>query len=109
MELGILNRLKIMAQGPLRFSTIGKPILRTFEFFEIFRFFDLPYGQGQGHGQGHGQGQGQGQGRSDGRTDGAILFSEMRNPVTHAALECMHSLSVLDREVSRPHVTYRTH
>ena len=38
----------MMAQGPLRFSTIGKPILRTFDFFKIFRFFDLPYGQGHG-------------------------------------------------------------
>ena len=26
--------------SPLRFSTIGKPILRTFEILKIFRFFD---------------------------------------------------------------------
>ena len=26
--------------SPLRFSTIGKPILRTFEILNIFRFFD---------------------------------------------------------------------
>ena len=26
--------------SPLRFSAIGKPILRTFEFLKIFRFFD---------------------------------------------------------------------
>ena len=45
-----------MAQGPLRFSTIGKPILRTLEILKIFGFFDLPYGQGQGQGHGHGQG-----------------------------------------------------
>ena len=30
----------MMAQGPLRFSTIGKPILRTFEILKISRFFD---------------------------------------------------------------------
>ena len=28
----------MMAQGPLRFSTIGKPILKTFEILNIFRF-----------------------------------------------------------------------
>ena len=26
--------------SPLRFSTIGKPILRTFEILKVFRFFD---------------------------------------------------------------------
>ena len=26
--------------SPLRFSSIGKPILRTFEILKIFRFFD---------------------------------------------------------------------
>ena len=58
----------MMAQGPLRFSTIGKPILRTFETLNIFRFFNLPYGQGhgQGHSQGHGQGHGQGKGHGKG-------------------------------------------
>ena len=40
----------MMAQGPLTFSIIGKPILRTFEILTIFRFFDLPDGQGPGPG-----------------------------------------------------------
>ena len=64
----------MMAQGPLRFSTIGKPFLRTFEILTIFRFFDLPYGQGQGHGHGHGQGQ------TDGRTDGAFYLAKCAAP-----------------------------
>ena len=37
---GILDRLKMLPLSPLRFSTIGKPILRTFEILKIFRFFD---------------------------------------------------------------------
>ena len=28
---GLLNRLKMLPQSPLRFSTIGKPMLRTFK------------------------------------------------------------------------------
>ena len=37
---GFLDRLKMLPLSPLRFSTIGKPILRTFEILKIFRFFD---------------------------------------------------------------------
>ena len=37
---GILDRLKMLPLSPLRFSTIGKPILRTFEILTIFIFFD---------------------------------------------------------------------
>ena len=37
-----MNRVNIMAQGPLRFSTVGKLVLRTFDILNILRFFDLP-------------------------------------------------------------------
>ena len=40
MSWGVLDRPKMLPLSPLRFSTIGKPILRTFEIFKIFRFFD---------------------------------------------------------------------
>ena len=34
----ILDRLKMLPLSPLRFSTIGKPILRTFEISKISDF-----------------------------------------------------------------------
>ena len=40
----------MMEQGALRFSTIGKPLLRTFDFLICFRLPDLPHGQGHGQG-----------------------------------------------------------
>ena len=40
MSWGTLDRLKMLPLSPLRFSTIGKPILRTFEILKIPRFFD---------------------------------------------------------------------
>ena len=40
LNWGLLNRLKMLPLSPLRFSTIGKTILRTFKILKIFRFFD---------------------------------------------------------------------
>ena len=37
LRYGALNNLKLLSWSQLRFSTIGKPILRT---FQIFTFFD---------------------------------------------------------------------
>ena len=89
----------MMAQGPLRFSTIGKPILRTFEILKIFRFFDnSSRTRAKARAKATARAMARATARArrtrakdrararDGRTDGrtagrSYLFSEMRSPV----------------------------
>ena len=84
----------MMAQGPLRFSTIGKPILRTFEILNIFRFFDnSSRTRAKARAKATARATAMARARRtrarakdrararDGRTAGrSYLFSEMRNP-----------------------------
>ena len=76
--------------SPLRFSTIGKPILRTFEILKIFRFFDnssrtrakaratARARRTRARAKDRARAR---DGRTDGRTAGrSYLLSEMRNP-----------------------------
>ena len=84
--------------SPLRFSTIGKPILRTFEILKIFRFFDNS-SRTRATARARARATGTATARArrtkarakdrararDGRTDGRMagrsyFFSEMRNP-----------------------------
>ena len=88
--------------SPLRFSTIGKPILRTFEILNIFRFFDnssrtRAKARAKATARARATAMARATARArrtrarakdrarDGRTDGrtagrSYLFSEMRNP-----------------------------
>ena len=86
--------------SPLRFSTIGKPILRTFEILKNFRFFDNSSGtRAKARAKATARARVTAMARAtararrtrarakdrararDGRTDGrSYLFSEMRNP-----------------------------
>ena len=90
--------------SPLRFSTIGKPILRTFEILKIFRFFDnssRTRAKARAKATARAMARARATARArrtrarakdrararDGRTDGrtagrSYLFSEMRNPVS---------------------------
>ena len=87
--------------SPLRFTTIGKPILRTFEILKIFRFFDnssrtrakaratarataRPGPDGPGPRTGPGPGTVR---RTDGRADGAIYLAKCATPPTVVDLE----------------------
>ena len=83
--------------SPLRFSTIGKPILRTFEILNIFRFFDnSSRTRAKARAKAMARATARARrtrarakdrarardGRTDGRTAGrSYLFSEMRDPV----------------------------
>ena len=89
--------------SPLRFSTIGKPILRTFEILKIFRFFDnSSRTRAKARARARARATARARrtrarakdrararardGRTDGRTAGrSYLFSEMRNPGVLAA------------------------
>ena len=77
--------------SPLRFSTIGKPILRTFEILKIFRFFDnssrtraKARAKATARAMARATAMARARARdgpTDGRTAGrSYLFSEMRNP-----------------------------
>ena len=99
---GILDRLKMLPLSPLRFSTIGKPILRTFEILNIFRFFDnSSRTRAKARAKATARAMARATARArrtrarakdrararDGRTDGrtagrSYLFSEMRSPVS---------------------------
>ena len=86
--------------SPLRFSTIGKPILRTFEILKNFRFFDnssrtraKARAKAMARARATARATARARrtrakdrarardGRTDGRTGRSYLFSEMRNPV----------------------------
>ena len=94
--------------SPLRFSTIGKPILRTFEILEMFRFSDnssrtraKATARAMAMATAMARATARSRrtrarakdraraGRTDGRTAGrSYLFSEMRNPVlVYSAIE----------------------
>ena len=92
--------------SPLRFSTIGKPILRSFEILKISRFFDNSFwtrakARAKATARGVARATARATARArrtrarakdrararDGRTDGrtagrSYLFSEMRNPAS---------------------------
>ena len=96
--------------SPLRFSTIGKPILRTFEILKNFRFFDnSSRTRAKARAKATARAMARATARArrtrarakdrararDGRTDGrtagrSYLFSEMRNPV--GVRSCLHNI-----------------
>ena len=109
--------------SPLRFSTIGKPILRTFEILKIFRFFDnssrtrakarakataramamatamaratARARRTRARAKDRARARAR-DGRTDGRTAGrSYLFSEMRNPVSWPS----RAPTLVDREL----------
>ena len=85
--------------SPLRFSTIGKPILRTFEILKIFRFFDnssRTRAKARAKAKARARAMARATARArrtrarakdrararDGRTDGAIYLAKCVTPVT---------------------------
>ena len=95
--------------SPLRFSTIGKRILRTFEILNFFRFFDnssRTRAKARATAMAMATATAMATARArrtrarakdrarDGRTDGRMagrsyLFSEMRNPGSHKGAGCV--------------------
>ena len=68
--------------SPLRFSTIGKPILRTFGILKIFRFFDnSSRTRAKARAKATARAKDRARARArDGRTDGVIYLAKCATP-----------------------------